>query len=309
MHTIPGDVVKPWITEPNVYPDVTDEQYHADPVVGGSVSSTALKLMLPPSCPAKAREYLDNGRPPKRHFDIGLAAHALVLGEGRELAVWEGESQSWQSNDAKAFRDKSRAAGRIPLLRAEAGHVKGMRDAVLRHPIAGPLFDPGSFSAEVTVVWRDEPTRIMCRAKYDAVPHYPPGGRMSIVDYKTAENADAYSVSAAIYRYGYAISAAHYRNGAITLGLGGDDTEFFLVYQEKTPPYVLHVGRIIGPALRRGEAKARRALELFAECQETGRWPGYTDDRIADLDEPGWAVREFERDAEADLYTISGDFS
>lgn len=38
------------ITEPGVY-DLPAEVYHADPVEGGSLSSTGARKLLPPSCP------------------------------------------------------------------------------------------------------------------------------------------------------------------------------------------------------------------------------------------------------------------
>ena len=38
-----------------------------------------------------------------------------------------------------------------------------------------------------------------------------------------------------------------------------------------------------------GAARNRRALEVFAECTATGRWPGYSDE-IAYLSLPAWAA-------------------
>jgi hypothetical protein len=39
------------ITKPGIYPGVPDEVYHADPVEGGSLSSTGARKIL--DCPAK----------------------------------------------------------------------------------------------------------------------------------------------------------------------------------------------------------------------------------------------------------------
>ncbi|MBQ1118480.1 hypothetical protein KBY56_37870, partial [Streptomyces sp. C3-3] len=60
------------------------EAYHAD---RGSISSTGLRKILAPGCPAQLRYDLDHPQPHKKEFDLGHAAHLLVLGEGPELEV------------------------------------------------------------------------------------------------------------------------------------------------------------------------------------------------------------------------------
>jgi hypothetical protein len=299
VHKISGDLVKPWITEPKVYTGLSDEAYLADPVVGGSASSSLLKLMLPPSCPAKAKAYLDKlreneGRQPdtKRYYEIGSAFHTLTLGEGRELAILD--AKSWRSNDAQEFLDEQRAAGKIALLAHEAERVRAMRDAVHRHPYAGPLLEPGRFSAETAVVWHDPTAGVMCRAKYDAVPHYPHGGRMTIIDLKSCERADPESVARTILRNGYHISAAHYRNGALALNLAAE-VEFVAVFVEKSDPYVVSPVPIDGDWMEWGIQDADDALALYAKCRATGEWPAYegSDGRVT-ATPPRWAHYAYE---------------
>ena len=62
------------LTEPGQYGGVTPEVYHADPVFGGSLSSSGARALLPPSCPALFRHKQLHGEPPKAEFDFGHAA-------------------------------------------------------------------------------------------------------------------------------------------------------------------------------------------------------------------------------------------
>ena len=60
------------ITAPGVY-DIPAEDYHRDPVPGGSLSSTGARKLLPPSCPAKFRYEQDNPPTPTAALDFGQA--------------------------------------------------------------------------------------------------------------------------------------------------------------------------------------------------------------------------------------------
>src|SRR5207248_11468429 len=87
----PGDVQ---IVEPGVY-DITNDVYHADPVPQGSLSSTGARQLTPPNCPALFKWQLDHPEPPNSVFDIGTAAHKLVLGDGPQIV--EVDADDWRS--------------------------------------------------------------------------------------------------------------------------------------------------------------------------------------------------------------------
>jgi hypothetical protein len=65
---------------------VEENTYHRD---RGSLSCSGAKLLLPPSCPAKFRQRMDNPPEPKPHFDFGSVVHTLTLGAGSDYAVLE----------------------------------------------------------------------------------------------------------------------------------------------------------------------------------------------------------------------------
>lgn len=276
------------ITEPGVYGALSNEEYHAQR--DGLSSSGARKLLLP-SCPAAFRYEQDHPQPPKKVFDLGNAAHKLVLGNGPDLV--EIDAEEWRTNAVKADVAAVRAAGNVPLKPSEYQQVHEMADVLRRHPVASLLFEPGRGMPEQSLFWRDERTGVMRRARLDWLPA-PRSGRLIIPDYKTCRSANPEQLAKAVDEFGYHQQDDWYRAGAKALGLADDDAAFVFVCQEKTAPYVVTVVEMDAGARRIGAARNRRALELFAQCTSTGYWPGYSDE-IAYLSLPPWAeIRDTE---------------
>lgn len=273
------------ITEPGVY-DLTDAEYHADPVPGGSLSSTGARRLLPPGCPAQFRYDVDNPEPNgKAHFDIGHAAHQLVLGAGPELVVVD--HPNWQTKAARLERDYARAAGKVPLLADQHARVLAMADALRQHPTASLLFEPGRGRPEQSLFWQDAETGVWCRARLDWLPDRLEGRRMIVPDYKTADAVDLDSLMRACATYRYYQQDAWYRAAVRALGLAGDDVTFVLVFQCKTPPYLVTLATMDPTAQRLGAFQNRQAIELYARCQESGQWPGHAGD-VVELHLPPW---------------------
>jgi hypothetical protein len=274
------------ITEPGIY-DLTDEQYHADPVAGRSLSSTGARKLLAPSCPAKFAWEREHGRASTKAFDFGHAAHRQVLGSGPDIVRIDADE--WRTNAIKAEVAAVREAGGTPLKPADHERVMAMVDALKAHPFAGKLFAPGTGKPEKTLVWRDEQTGVMCRAKFDWLRSRAAGPYL-IPDYKSAASVETEHLRKSVWNFGYHIQACWYRSGAIALGLG-PDPDFLFVAQEKEPPYLVHVFRLDPAAQRAGEARCREALATYAACVKSGVWPGYADD-ITEISLPPWATRE-----------------
>ena len=280
------------ITEPGVY-DLTSTEYHADPVPGGSLSSTGARKLLPPSCPAKFAYERDNPPASTKPLDLGSAAHDAVLGAGPEIVVVDADS--WRTNKAKDAAAEARARGAVPILTHEAQQIAAMRDALLAHPFAGRLFQPGSGTPEASLFWRDEPTGTMLRARLDWLRRQG-DGRVIIPDLKTAVSAEPDEFMKAAARYGYHQQGAWYKAGAVVLGLADPDAVFVFVVQEKEPPYVVSVIQADAAAMRIGAAMNRRAIDIYAACTERGDWPGYVED-VALGSLPRWYELTHEEDA------------
>lgn len=269
---------------PGIY-EMSAEDYHADPVAGGSLSSSGARKLLPPSCPARFHYEREHPQPPTLAFDIGHAAHRLVLGVGPEIVVIDADN--FRTKAAREQAEEARTRAAVPLLASDYEQVKEMADALTRHPVAKALFDRDRGRAEQTLIWRDQHSRIVRRARFDWLPD-PGPGRLIIPDYKTCQSADPESLSKAVHRLGYHQQADWYRAGAIALGLAGDETAFVFVCQEKDPPFLVTVVELDAMALRIGAIRNRRAIELYAHCTTTGHWPAYVDG-IAHLSLPVWA--------------------
>jgi len=268
------------ITEPGIY-DMDNETYHSHRY---ALSSSGARTLITQS-PAHFRYEQDHPQPPKKIFDIGNAAHKLVLGNGPALRLVDYDR--WDSNKAKAAVAEVRAAGAIPLKRAEYEQVHAMADALRRHPVASLLFDPEHGTAERSLFWRDEKTGVMRRARLDWLPN-PRSGRLIIPDYKTCVSAKPERLERVIDDLGYHQQDDTYRSACHALGIANDDAAFVFVCQEKTPPYVITVIEVNAAARRIGAARNRRALDIFAHCTATGYWPGYSDD-VVSVALPPWA--------------------
>jgi hypothetical protein len=278
------------VTGPGVY-QMPEAQYHADPVPGGSLSSTGARKLLPPSCPALFAYWRENGQPPRDVFDFGGAAHQLVLGAGAPIV--EVHADDWRTKAAREQRDAARADGAIPLLSADLEVVKAMAEALRSHPTASALFQAGTGRPEQVLVWQDQASGVKCRAMVDWLPDPTPGRRLLLPDYKTCASAAPAKVERSIADYGYHVQGAWNLAGCRALGLADERAEFLLVMQEKTPPYLVTVVQPDPTAMRIGEIRVREALRLYAECTASGRWPGYADDVVlAEL--PPWETRELD---------------
>lgn len=287
------------ITKPGIYPGVPDEVYHADPVEGGSLSSTGAREVL--HCPAKFDHNRRNPRPPKREFDLGHAAHHLVLGVGPRLEVVD--AMDYKTKDARAQRDAAYAAGAVPLLPWEYDQVEEMAAVLRAHRTASALLG-GALHFELTLVWQDRLTGVMCRARIDCLS-VAANGRVLIVDYKTAVSAEPRAIDRVVQDRGYHQQMDWYMAGVMELGLAKTAPVPLLIVQEKTPPYVVTVSQISRSFLDMADVKNRAALELYALCSRTGHWPGYAEDVVMTTPPP-WAERQFQEELDLGRYDIKG---
>ncbi len=272
-------------TEPGIYEKFDENEYHRDP----ALSASGAKRLLPPNCPALFKHDRDNGgRPNKRAFDVGHAAHAAVLGVGLELVVVDADN--WMTKAAKAERDEAYAEGKCPILAKEKAAVDAMALEIRRHPIASKLLDPDHGKPEVSVFWHDGQRGIDRRARFDWLPNSD-GGRLIVPDYKTTASAEPRAFNRSIFNFGYDLQAVFYMDAIRAAGIA-DDVEFRFIAQETTAPYLITIHELDEIGLRLGRERVDRACAVFAECTATGIWPGYSDD-IELVTPPLWLTDEY----------------
>lgn len=256
---------------PGFYDDVPEIDYHADPT---SLSVSGAKTLL--KAPALFRHQQQH---PvfKATFDLGSAAHELVLGVGPGIV--QVDADSWRTKAAQEQRDAARVEGKTPLLVEDYRTVQAMAGVLSSHTLAMQLLGDGK--PEVSAYAADEATGIMRRCRFDWL------GPTILTDYKSAVSAEPWAFAGAVAKYGYHQQAAWYLDLARDLDHPAE--AFAFIVQEKTAPYLVEVYDLDAAALERGRVLNRRALERFRDCTESGLWPGYTAREFTTLSLPRWA--------------------
>lgn len=268
------------MTKAQIIADLPDEQYHA---ARDSLSFSGAKLLLPPSCPAKFRECMDNPPKPKPEYTFGHAAHSLILGKGAEII--EVDAPDWRSKAAREVREQA-CNGVAPMLTHELEKARAMVAAVRSHPTAGPLFEHGD--AELSLYADDPETGISLRGRTDWITTI--GGQLLIVDFKTSDTADPVQFARKGAGYLYHGQHAWYTDLVKSVGLS-DSPRFVDVVVEKTPPHVVTVVEFDDEAVTEGRRLNRMAIDIYARCVETNEWPDYGPG-IHSISVPFWAIEQ-----------------
>ena len=274
------------VEAPAIIDGLSAESYHADKT---SISSSGLRALLNPGCPAQFKYDRDHPQAPKREFDLGNAVHTAVLGEGHDIVEITGFSD-YKKADARALRDEAYAAGKVPLLPKEKVQVDAMAAGIRRHKDAGPLLAPGMGIPERSIYWTDPATGVRCRVRPDWLIVRPE--ITAIVDLKTTTDANPEACSKAIESYSYHQQGALYVDGVQAAGLAPEGARFFYVFQSKKAPYLVTVRELADQDQDIGRARNERALRIYAECLASDEWPDWTGpvDTIPQIGMPTWAT-------------------
>jgi len=231
----------------------------------------------------------------KSEFDIGHAAHALLLEGVNRMQVIDADS--FRSKAAQEERDASRVAGKYPILQSKYADIIEMaqvaREAISKCAGLGGL-TLADGKPEQTLIWQER--GVPMRGRLDWLSD----NRINIWDYKTTTDASPSSFSRQIVRMGYHRQAAFYRRGvkAIT----GFNADFVLIAQETTAPYGVSFHAIAPSLMAIADAEIEGAITLWGQCLKHNHWPSY-DNRIHHAEAPGWMVMEYEeRQAEGIPY-------
>ena len=184
------------VTEATLLDGVDDAAYHGGRVwtPGPQTSQSALKLLIAPSTPREFQHRLITPQSPKRAFDVGRAAHTLVLGAGDPFSSCPADLLSIDgkitTNRAKAWAEAERSEGRTPLTPTDYTAVHRMADAILQHGRAAELVTDPDRRPEVSAYCEIAPG-LWLRSRFDLL-----GG--DLTDFKTAADPhpDAFRRSA-----------------------------------------------------------------------------------------------------------------
>jgi hypothetical protein len=282
----------PLITAPGAYSNISNEDYHRNPnlLPEDSLSASGMKTLL-----SKSPRHFWHGsamnpnRPAekdKAHYSIGKATHDVLLLEDRWPTHYHVLPADFNGNATKAQaewhaeREAARDAGKVILKHDEAQTVLAMAASLRANKLATALLTHGE--SEVTLAWQDEKTGVWLRARPDFLPHK----KQIIPDLKTCADGSEQGFSRAISNNGYAIAAAVYLEG-IRVIFGEADRAWVHIAIEKEDPHVCALWQLPPEDILRGHHLFRRAVNIFADCQRSGVWPGYADEP-AMCGLPGW---------------------
>jgi hypothetical protein len=252
---------------------LSNEEYHS---ITTAVSSSALKQLYYGKNPQQCYQKYIARTVPNKQSDamlIGSATHKLVL-EGRsfkkEFSVFDGRKAG------KAWTEfKESHQGTDIITQNQYDDIRKMRDAVMRNPEANKLLSGGE--AERSVVWRDDETQVLCRARADY--QKTTNGSKILVDLKTCMSAEPEKFAKDLINLGYPLQEAMYREG-----FQADAFAFVCVEKVTNTVQVYTLDDLFDQA---GNFIFRQALEQWADCLKTNKWPSYRTG-VTQLDCPEW---------------------
>lgn len=259
-----------------------EAEYHQG---GTELSSTGAKTIV--ACPA---EYDWQRTHPvhKDAFDVGALAHRLILGTGDAVTVVD--AYDWRLKTNQQTKKAEQEAGRRAVHRGDLLAASRMARAVRTDPEVGPVF-AGAGEAEVSMFADDPESGVRLRGRCDWLTEVR--GRPLIVDVKTTTtDTHPESLGKAIASFGYHQQAAFYLD--LLAACGQPDAMFAFVFVPTEGPHRPRVVFLNNDALDRGRELNRRAINIFAECTQSGEWPCKHSTFIT-IDLPGWAY--YDKDA------------
>jgi len=256
------------IAEPCVIDGMSDAEYHADPVEGGSLSSTGARAIL--KSPARFA-YDRTHRVEKRTFDVGHAAHAKILGVGMGVVEIPFEHLTPSGNVSTKvittlWLSARRAEGLVPVTPNDLADVDAMAEAVLANHAARLILEDGGKS-EQSVFAPDDETGVWLRARIDRLSPAGP------VDLKTTTDADPEVFARTAAGYGYDVQQEFYLHTLRLAGAG--DLPFLFIVVESKAPYLTSVVELDAEFAAIGRQRMRRAIDTYKRCTDEDDWPGY----------------------------------
>lgn len=253
----------------------TEAEYNA---MDGLRISTVRAVMKNPARYKYERDHPST----EKHFTIGSAVHDLVLGDGS--LVVHVPVKDWKTKAAQQKRDEALAAGKYPLNDTEHAQAQAMAESLRSHPTVAKHLAAGHTEVAITGVHEDTWTPMKARLDILDIE------ARTIMDPKTSAAMDPSDFATHAWRHGYHMAAVHYiQMAAQATGTDPSEWTFLFAVVEKTAPYLTYVTELDADSLDLGRRDRARGIDLYLECESTGKWPGYTTDTIVSR-LPKWAL-------------------
>jgi hypothetical protein len=279
----------PLITAPGFYPQITCDQYFAEPCPAPALTNTGVK-MLNTSAPAKyAYQMLGIGQEEADSVEWaqstaaqyrGKLVHRLALDKGDDYEI--SPFPEFRSDEAKEWKQTVECAGLIPVKQVDFDAAVQMA-GIVRERIAEAC-QGRPYQTEVVIAWQEMMSNgpVWCRAMLDV---WCPDLLLGLDVKNWADASDAGLQRS--FANGAATQDVWYRRGIEKLTAEPGRARFRFLVVEPDPPFLSRTATAT-EAFRHGAAlEVSRALAVFADCLSRNEWPGYDDTKV---DPPGWLV-------------------
>ena len=242
--------------------------------------STAWTLIT--TCPAKVRHEMTQPKESSPALTIGSAFHTATLEPGKfddEFAVKPSEIDG-QGPRTKHYREsfevmQNNEPNKSWLAPSEYDLVMDMAGAALDNPMLKSYLSERDAIIEGTGFFEMEGAK--CKVRPDL--YVPRSG--VVFDLKSTQDASEKGFAKSVRQFGYAFQACWYVQ-ALRL-LGEKPRQFIFLAVEKSAPHLTAAYTLAASDLDRQMANMERACKLWATCESSGVWPGYSDE-VSTLD-------------------------
>ena len=219
--------------------------------------------------PAHYKYFLDNPPEDTAAFRFGRAVHAAILtptAYKRDFAIIpEGIDRRTKAGKEEYQAFLEAAAGKEIISAEDAQTVRGIVRAFRKNRDAVELLK--GTKREKALFWTDD-NGILCKCRIDA---YKAG---TMIDLKTATDAETDNFSREALRYGYDVQAAHYMD-AYRHKESAVPPEWYFIVIEKAEPYTINILKADIGFLDYGYMRRQELIEKLKACRESGTFPGY----------------------------------
>lgn len=274
---------------PNGLVEIENDAYHAGPGISKShldsiaedCGKTPLHYWYKYINPDRVREE------PTAAMVLGTAIHTAILEpDTLQARVVPGLDIPRRSNADKAEWASFEAAnaGKIILPAESYQDVLAMRDAVHRHPVAGPLLRDGKSEQSFYATDPETGELIKCRTDWMA------NSGEFIIDLKSTEDASPAHFAKSVANFRYHVQQPWYED-ILDILYGEHPAYWMWLAVEKKPPYAVGIYYLPPEAVRLGGMLARRDLNRIIECKRMDSWPDYATE-AKELALPGWYMKQ-----------------
>lgn len=239
---------------------------------------------------------------------LGEYSHACIMEPTRlatDYAVmpeFEGHPNSTAHKAAKAAWIEAHKE-RVPLTAEELERAQQMIASIDAHPLASKLLRSPTAKKEVTIVWLDKGTSLLCKGRIDLLDlqdlrlldkYYKDESDRKVVtlaDLKTTRagtgvNGNSKKTMVELFNYdrltyGYHGQLAFYADGLAAINPA--DILPVIVAVQNAAEYDVIVCPFSALMYDAGRALYRGLLDKFAACKASGQWPGVSDG-VVDLE-------------------------